>query len=216
MNKLLLCFWGLYRNNNIDEIIENYKRLLPNYDIDFLISTWDSQPIDTDKFKYVIKTPDPTVESVKESGFPYTLQAKNCEGRDHMRIGHYAQFFHNFLIVKYIKDNNLSSEYQYLAKSRCDVLFNTDFDFIINDDICYLPEIYWPSRGVGINDNFLFGRFDYIMKSINMNKFEDFFETVERSWNPETVNQNLILGNSCIYKEFQCSSYALLPDRIYK
>jgi len=54
------------------------------------------------------------------------------------------------------------------------------------------------------------------MKSINIEKFEDFFETVERSWNPETVNQNLILGNSCIYKEFQCSSYALLPDRIYK
>ena len=53
-------------------------------------------------------------------------------------------------------------------------------------------------------------------RSINIEKFEDFFETVERSWNPETVNQNLILGNSCIYKEFQCSSYALLPDRIYK
>jgi hypothetical protein len=51
---------------------------------------------------------------------------------------------------------------------------------------------------------------------INIDTFEEFLPIIENSWNPETVNKNLILGNNCSYLEFPCDSYLILPDRKMK
>jgi hypothetical protein len=208
--KILACLYGLVRTN-LDSTIQNLKDQFSNFDIDFLISTWDDQIFEEEKFKYIIKNNPPTDEYLNTINFPYTRQIKNVPNFQHLRKGHYAQFYHNYRISEFLESNSI--DYDILIKSRTDLVFETNFDFDFNKDICYIPEIYWASKGVGINDHFICGRFDYIKRAIKISKFEEFLPIIENSWNPETVNQNLILGNSCSYLEFPCYSYLLLPDR---
>lgn len=211
--KILACLYGSVRTN-LDSTIQSLKDQFSNFNIDFLISTWDDQIFEEEKFKYIIKNNPPTDEYLNSINFPYTRQIKNVLDFQHLRKGHYAQFFHCHIISNFLHQNNL--DYNILIKSRTDLVFKTNFDFDFNKDICYIPEIYWASKGVGINDHFICGRFDYIKRSIKIDTFEEFLPIIENSWNPETVNKNLILGNDCSYLEFPCDSYLILPDRKMK
>lgn len=208
--KALIFLWGQIRYD-LNDTIDSINKILPKCEYDLFISTWEDQIFDESIFKYVIKSPPPTKELLDNIGFPYTKQIKNYSEWHGFRFGHYAQFFHNYKISKLLNSNNFN--YDVLIKSRTDLVFETDFSFDFNQNICYVPKIYWGSKGVGINDHFVCGKFDYLKKCINMESFEGFFSTIENSWNPETTQQNLIIGNQCYYTEFDCNSYMLLPDR---
>jgi hypothetical protein len=170
--------------------------------------------IDENQFKYILRYPSPTLEYLNNINFPFTQQIKNFPEWHGVRLGHYAQFFHNYEISKFIGDNKL--EYDILVKSRCDLVFDKNFNFDFSVDMCYVPEIYWGSKGVGINDHFICGKFSYVNKSLKMESFTEFFNIIESSWNPETANQKLIINNGSKYFEFSCTSYKLLPDRKMK
>lgn len=208
--KALICLWGQIRFD-LNIVIQHISKILPECEYDLLISTWEDQVFDESVFKYIIKSASPTKELLDKIGFPYTIQIKNVNEWHGLRFGHYAQFYHNYKISQLINSNNF--DYDILVKSRTDLVFETNFIFNFKSDICYVPQIYWGSKGVGINDHFVCGGFDYVKKCINMEIFEDFFPTIESSWNPETVQQKLIMGNQCFYTEFDCESYMLLPDR---
>lgn len=208
--KTLICLWGQIRDD-LNITINSIKKIIPEGEFDLLISTWDDQAFDESIFKYIIKSPSPSKEYLDSIKFPYTMQIKNVSEWHGVRTGHYAQFFHNYKIYQFLKSN--SFDYDNLVQSRTDLVFDTDFIFNFNQDICYVPEIYWSSRGVGINDHFICGKYGYIKNSIAIENFEQFFHVIENSWNPETVRQRLIIGNNCRYTEFNCKSYLLLPDR---
>jgi len=158
-----------------------------------------------------MKHKSPTKEYLDEIEFPYTQQIKSVPEWHGARLGHYAQFYHNYKIYEFLENNNL--EYDVLVKTRTDLVFTANLKININSDMCYVPEIYWPSKGVGINDHFILGKFSYVKKSLRIENFNEFFSLVENNWNPETIHQKLILKNECKYSEFPCSTYLLLPDR---
>ena len=208
--KTLIFFWGK-TNGQFNLVIDNFKKIFSNSEIEFGISTWDDQNFDESIFTYVIKSKQPTNDFLNEIKFPYTQQIKNVPEWHNIRIGHYSQFYHNFKISEFLHSNNLN--YDVLIKSRTDLLFETDFNFNFENNICYVPQIYWGSKGVGINDHFICGKYEYLKKSLFMYNLESFFPIIENSWNPETIHQNLILINEGRYVEFDCKSYTLLPDR---
>jgi len=207
---ILICYWGLSRGD-ISISIDNYLKMFDGHKVDFLLSTWDDQEIDDSRFKYVMKHKSPTKEYLDEIEFPYTQQIKSVPEWHGARLGHYAQFYHNYKIYEFLENNNL--EYDVLVKTRTDLVFTANLKININSDMCYVPEIYWPSKGVGINDHFILGKFSYVKKSLRIENFNEFFSLVENNWNPETIHQKLILKNECKYSEFPCSTYLLLPDR---
>lgn len=212
MKKGLVCMWGMNRYP-LSILQEKIKSQFLGLELDFLISTWTDCVIDAD-FKYVIQHTSPTDEYLDELKFPYTLQLKGNKEWWPLRKGCYAQFFHNYKIVEFLKQNNI--KYDVLIKTRTDLSFETEFDFNFDLDICYLPKIYWNSVGVGVNDHFICGKYSYLLKSLEIKNFEDFFKTIETSWNPETVHQSLLVNNNAECKEFSCNSYILLPDRKMK
>lgn len=209
MKNTLVCLWGLTKFDLTDTVI-GLKNIFGD-NIDFLISTWDDQLFNEEYFKFILKSKSPTKEYLDEIGFPFTQQIKNVPEWHSVRFGHYAQFYHNFKILQFLNDNSLN--YDILVKSRTDVVFETDFNFDFSIDKCYIPEIYWASKGVGINDHFICGDFSYLKESLHIENFEEFFEIVENTWNPETILQKLLLSNNSNIMEFKCSSYLLLPDR---
>jgi hypothetical protein len=213
--RLLICFWGRV-SECISQVKENFNKIFHSYEIDYLISTWSTENLILSDFDYVIASKSPSKEDLDSMRFPYCRQIKNVPEWHVMRFGHYAQFYHNFNIVNFLKQNKI--KYDFLARTRTDVFFETSFNFEdnINSECCFLPEIYWNSKGVGINENFIIGKFDYVMKSLNIENFESFFPVVEQSWNPETMHQSLILLNDCRYSEFSCDTYTLLPTRKFK
>lgn len=208
--KALVFLWGQIRDD-ISKTIDNLYKNFPNLDLDFSITTWDNQIFDESLFKNIIRTECPSQKYLDNIQFPYTQQIKNVPEWHSVRIGHYSQFYHNFKISEFLAENNFN--YDVLIKSRADLIFETDFDFDFSADICYVPQIYWPSKGVGINDHFICGKYQYLKKSLYMYNFESFFPIVENSWNPETIHQKLILINEGRYVEFGCKSYTLLPNR---
>lgn len=208
--KALVFFWGQIRDD-ISKTIDNLYKNFPNLNLDFSITTWDNQIFDESLFKNIIITKCPNREYLDNIQFPFTQQIKNVPEWHNIRIGHYSQFYHNFKISEFLHSNNLN--YDVLIKSRTDLLFETDFNFNFENDICYVPQIYWGSKGVGINDHFICGKYEYLKKSLFMYNLESFFPIIENSWNPETIHQNLILINEGRYVEFDCKSYTLLPDR---
>lgn len=207
---ILICYWGQSRGD-ISISIDNYIKMFEGHKIDFLLSTWDDQEFDESKFKYVLRHKAPTREYLDEIKFPYTKQIKFVPEWHGTSLGHYAQFFNNYKIYEFLENNNL--EYDVLAKTRTDLVFSSNITLDLSLDVCYVPEIYWPSRGVGINDHFIIGKFSYIKNAIKLINFEEFFSVIENTWNPETVNQKLIQQNQCKYFEFPCLTYLLLPDR---
>jgi hypothetical protein len=207
---ILICYWGLSRGD-ISISIDNYLKMFEGHKVDFLLSTWDDQEIDESRFKYILKHKSPTKEYLDEIKFPYTQQIKFVPAWHGSRLGHYAQFYNNYKIYEFINNNDLN--YDVLVKTRTDLVFSTNIEFDFTTDMCYVPEIYWPSRGVGINDHFILGKFSYLKKALKIDNFQNFFHNIENNWNPESVHQKLILDNDCKYSEFHCSSYLLLPDR---
>lgn len=209
MKKTLACLWGLTKMD-INETINGLKNIFGN-NIDFLISTWDDQVFDEYNFKYILKSKAPTQKFLDEINFPFTQQIKNNPEWHVVRLGHYAQFYHNYKILNFLNNQNLN--YDILIKSRADLIFDTEFNFDFSTNKCYVPEIYWASKGVGINDHFICGNFEYLKKSLHIQDFEDFFYVVENTWNPESILQKLLFMNNSSYIEFKCNSYLLMPDR---
>lgn len=208
--KTLIFLWGK-TSEQLNLVVDNFKKVFSDSEIDFGISTWDNQHFDESLFKYVIKTEEPTQDFLDKIKFPYTLQIKNVPEWHNIRFGHYSQFYHNFKISEFLASNVFN--YDVFGKSRADLIFETNYKFDFTRNICFLPEIYWASKGVGINDHFICGKYEYLKKCLFMDKFESFFSTIENSWNPETIHQKLISNNQGSYVEFDCQSYKLLPDR---
>lgn len=207
--KGLICFWGLNRGD-LKLVKDNLLAQFPEIEFEVLLSTWSDQVFDLE-VNYKLLHQPPTIDYLNQINFPFTRQIIHNTEWHGFRLSHYAQFFHNYSIVKFIKDMNL--KYDVLIKSRADLILSpvTPIDF--NSDVCWVPEIYWASRGVGINDHFVCGKFDYVLKALNIDDFQEFFPVIQTSWNPETVNQRLILENNCQIIEFPCDNYTLLPDK---
>jgi hypothetical protein len=210
--KILACVYGEIRGD-INYLITNINKNFKG-DIDFLISTWNNQKINEELFKYIILSDVPTDEYLNNIGFPYTQQIKGVEQWHNLRIGHYSQFYHIYKISNFIENNELN--YDVLLISRSDLVFETNFNFNFSLDTCFIPDIYWASKNVGINDHFICGNYQYLKKSIKILEFKSFFEVIETSWNPETVKKRLLEMNNSNYYEFDCNSYILLPDRKMK
>jgi hypothetical protein len=126
-NKLLVCFWGKLkfgdycRNNsfmlpeayendihgpvvdyhfplNLKTLMDNYKKQFPEFEIDFLLSTWDN--VDTTQYeselKYLLKYPEPTdwESFLDEKGFPHTGSIRHHPEYHVLRPGPYTRLFH--------------------------------------------------------------------------------------------------------------------------
>lgn len=213
MSKTIVCLWGVIRED-ISIVINNIKKMNGDDEIDFLISTWDDQVFDETLFKYVLKHPAPTQEYLDSINFPFTIQTKNVLKWRYGRLGCYSQFYNKHMINNFINDNNLS--YDILIKSRTDLIFNTNFNFDYTKDFCYIPKTYHGSKGVGLNDHFMAGNFELMKRAIYTKTFEIIYPIIENSWNPETVNEKLLIKNSINHIEFDCTTYKLSPNRIFK
>jgi hypothetical protein len=85
---------------------------------------------------------------------------------------------------------------------------NSIFNF--NDNIIYIPEIYWGSRGIGVNDHIIIGNFNYVLNSINID-FNNLHNIIYSSHNIEQANANILQKNNSIIQEFSCDIYCRFP-----
>lgn len=211
--RLLLCLWG-HRTHDLHKIINNYNSKFSTFDIDLLISTWNSVDIDAYKFKYVVKHEVPTDEYLDQIGFPYTEQLKATNQRHHpARTGHYALFFHSYQIAQYIRNNNL--QYDALIKARTDLYFTTDYEFNFETNIVYLLENLM-SQNYGVNDQFLAGKFEYVLNAFATETFQEAMQFISGAFNPEEGLHKLFIQKNVQYNEITTTHYTLLPDRRIK
>jgi hypothetical protein len=234
--KLLVCFWGQdkissYLKNNpfmdknyyedkiitLNDLVINIKKNFDSYDIDFLWSTWSRCDIQKyeHNFKYILKHDEPKnfEEYLDSIDFPYVGQIRNdIDKYKKVRHGYFTQFFHKDKIINYLKDNNLNLKYNGLIFSRTDIYFmpknNSIFNF--NDNIIYIPEIYWGSRDIGVNDHIIIGNFNYVLNSINID-FNNLHNIIYSSHNIEQANAKILQKNNSIIQEFSCDIYCRFP-----
>lgn len=208
--RAVFCFWGQVRG---DFSIIKYKlvNLFQNYNIDFLLSTWENEQVDESHFDFVIRSISPTDEFLDIINFPYTQQIQSNYRPRNWRYGHYAQYFHTQKIYDFIKTNNLN--YDILCKSRADLLFDSAHKFDFDKDICFIPKNYHCE--IGLNDHFMIGNFRIMKKVICIEDLKEVYPILENSWNPEIALQIYLTKNNVNVIEFNCESYKLLPDRDY-
>jgi len=234
--KLLMCFWGqnktssylknnpfmkqdYYEDKSIDlnDLVINIKKIFNIYDIDFLWSTWSRCDIQkySHNFKYILQHDEPEdfEKYLCDINFSYVGQIRGIEKYKTVRQGYFTQFFHKDKIISYLKENNLSTEYKGLILSRTDILFvpENGFNFDFNKNIVYIPEIYWGSRGIGVNDHILIGNFNYVLNSINCNNFDNLNSIIYHSHNIEQVNETILNNNNATIQEFGCDIYCRFP-----
>jgi hypothetical protein len=233
--KLLVCFWGqdkvstylknnpfmkkqYYENKiiNLNDLIINIKTIFNTYDIDFLWSTWSRCNIQEYKhnFKYILQYDEPKnfEEYLDSIGFQYVGQIRNIEKYKTVRQGYFTQFFHKDKIINYLTNNNLNAEYNGLIFSRTDIFFiPSDNNFDFNKNVVYVPEIYWGSRGLGVNDHILIGNFNYILNSINFIDFNNLNNIILHSHNVEQANATILQHNHATIEEFECDIYCRFP-----
>lgn len=232
--KLLVCFWGQdkiskhlknspymkedYHENKIislEHLVENQKNIFSSFDVDFLWSTWSRCNIEKycKNFKYILKHEEPIDfhQYLDSIDFKYVVQIRDREARKE-RQGYYTQFFHKDSIIRFIKHNNI--RYDGIVFSRSDIFFVPEKTESINFDkqVVYVPEIYWNSRGCGINDHIALGNFDYVIKAIDFYDFKNLNNIIQDSWNPELVNKIIIEKNNCLIEEFVCERYCRFPN----
>ena len=235
MKKILVCFWGqdkeseYLKNNpfmdseyyedkkiNLGDLCENIKDIFNEYQIDFLWSTWTRCNIEKYEniFKYILKSDEPEdFESfLNEINYPYVGQIRHDERYHKVRHGYYTQFFHKHRILSFLKEKNFT-EYDGIIFSRTDIFFKPKKEVFFNFDnrIIFVPEIYWGSRGIGINDHILIGNYSYVLEGINFNKLEDLNQMIFDSHNIEQVNQKIINNNNRVFVEFGCEKYCRFP-----
>lgn len=234
-NKLLICFWGklktgeYLRNNPFMEngyyeersitfqtLIDNYKNQFPNFDIDFLLSTWDDVNLDEyeNQLKYIQKHKEPSdwESFLNEKNFPHVSQIRHHPIYHINRPGIYVRLFHMEQISKFLKENNIN--YDAILFSRTDIYFEIDEKSTIDftKDICYLPEVYWGSRGhTFVNDHIVMGKYEYVLNAIHIDSIDSMYDTIFHSWNGEQVLFSTLEKNNAVYTEFVCSKYCRFP-----
>lgn len=209
---LLLCFWG-HRMDHFLEVKDNFEKIFSDFEIDFLISTWDDVNTDNHNFKFIIKTPPPTATYLNEINFLGSGQIRHYSDYDQLRFGQYALFFHKFKIHEFINNNQL--KYDTLVIARTDLWFETDHIFDFQKDIIYVPLNFLGGPGV-VNDHFLCGKFDYTLKAISLPSINDYGNLLETSWNPEHTVLRIFENLNLDWTEFQPTKYKLLPNRYWE
>lgn len=196
-------------------VIENYKTLFTGHNIDVLWSTWENSDLTPYEhhITYTLRQTeyDDWNTYLDELGMPYTAQLLSNPQYKDARIGHYRQYMHKLEITKFIRENNL--QYDVLILARTDIIFTPEetVSFDLTQDTCYVPEIYWGSRGIGINDHVIIGKFQYVLDAVTMNGWPDVFARIQNAYNPEDVMRQLTIGRGFNVVEFPCSIYCKYP-----
>ena len=236
MKKMLLCFWGKPKvgtflqncpfanwdkfsveetNIDIKKVYNQYLKMFPDHQLEVLWCTWSHINFDSHKIpiKYKLPLDEPSDwESYLNSiNFPYVMQIKHHPIYNLNRPGIYTQFFSQFNIINFIKKNNL--EYDSIIISRTDIFHipNEDFIFDLNQDVIYVPEIYWGSRGTGVNDHVVIGNFNTVVNSLYYEKFSDLTTIIENSYNGEVAKQQTLSKDSKTIIEYPCDVYCRYP-----
>lgn len=209
--RLLLCLWG-HRTSDLPQVLDYYHTQFAEYTIDTLLSTWDDVDTSAFNFTYTIKNPSPTHESLDAMEFPYSVQIRPWHHHP-ARFGQYALYFHAQAISQYIKQHNL--QYDVLIKVRTDLFFTTNYTFDFEQDTVYLLENLL-SRGLGINDNFFAGKFEYTLNAFSVERIEEWFPFITLYYNPEVVWERIFKDRNITYVEVPTNEYHLLPNRRIK
>lgn len=232
---MLVCFWGKLktsdylknnpfmeseyyeqRNVTLQTLIDNYKQQFSEFDIEFLLSTWDNQNLEEyeSQFKYILKHSEPSdwEAFLDEINFPHNTQIRNHPVYHVNRPGPYVRMFHTLEISNFLKNHNL--EYNSIMFSRTDIYFEIKDKTVIDftKDVCYTPEIYWGSRGhTYVNDHIMLGKYQYVLNALHIDSIESMHETLFHAWNPEEFLFKTIKKNNAEYEEFVCNKYCRFP-----
>ena len=240
MKKMLLCFWGKPKvgtfiqnapfivwdkysieetNVDIEKVYNQYLKMFPDCEIDVLWCTWSHVNFDDHKipvkYKVPIEEPSDWESYLNSIDFPYVAQIKGHPIYHLHRPGIYTQFFTQFSIINYIKEHNLN--YDSIFMSRTDIFHipKEDFVFDFSKDVMYIPEIYWGSRGIGVNDHVVIGNFDTVVNNLYFEKFSDLMDIIGNSYNPEHAKQQVFLRDGKeikdTYVEYPCDLYSRYP-----
>jgi hypothetical protein len=207
---------------NINTVIDNYKNMFTDVQSDVLWSTWAGEKIDDliEDVQYIITNNEPEdwETFLNKIQFPHHTQIRNHPVYHTTRPGVYTRLFHVNQIDRFIKENKIN--YDVIVLARTDVLFKIADEEEINfdEDVCYIPEIYWGSRGeTFVNDHVIFGKFDYVLDKIKSHtteemKDDDFlYEALYHAWNPEQLQKKIITKNNGNIKEVKCKTYYRFP-----
>ena len=211
---MLICIWG-NRMQYFGEVKNNFQQIFSDFDIDWLISTWDDVNTDGHDFKFILKSPQPTTSQLYDINFIGTSQIRHHPEYEKLKEGQYAQVFHKTNIHQFIKSNNL--QYDALVISRNDLWFETNYIFDFEKEIVYVPLNFMGGPGT-LNDHFSCGKFDYVLKSMGFSSVREYVDFLEESdpWNPEHALMLLFEKLNISWMEFTSQKYRLFPDRYWE